>query len=71
MTATAAMGREKVYEETFKSPFERDTQADALKVLDAIRAAHPTSCGWVELDGYAEQLPNGKWRAVRKHAQYK
>lgn len=63
-------GKTKIYEETFKSPFEKDSRADALKVLDAIRDAHPTTYGWVEIDGYVEQLPNGKWRAVRRHAKY-
>lgn len=31
-------GRYKVYEETFRSPFEKDTESDALGVLDEIRA---------------------------------
>lgn len=56
-----------IYEETFVSPFEKETEAEALKVLDAIRDCHPESSGWHEVDGYAEQLFNGKWRAVRKH----
>lgn len=60
----------KVFEETFVSAFEKETEGDALKVLDAIRASHPASSGWVEEAGYAEPLPNGKWRAVRKHAKY-
>ncbi len=72
MTATTSLeGKQKVYEETFKSPFEKDSRESALRVLTAIRAAHPAVCGWVEIDGYVEQLPNGKWRAVRHHAQYK
>ena len=56
-----------VFKETFVSPFEKETKSDALKTLDAIRAAHSSAYGWVEIEGYAEQLPNGKWRAVRKH----
>lgn len=53
--------------ETFVSPFEKETRADALRVLQAIRDAHPESSGWVEIDGGVEQLPNGKWRAFRVH----
>lgn len=56
-----------VYEETFVSPFERDTEDEARKVLDAIRAAHPASSGWEEEYGIIERLSNGKYRAVRKH----
>lgn len=67
---TMTEGKTKIFEETFVSPFEKNTQGDALRVLDAIRAAHPASSGWVEENGFAEQLPNGKWRAVRKHAKY-
>lgn len=57
------------FEEIFRSPFEKDTEGDALDVLQEIRDSHPASSGWVELDAYAEQLPNGKWRAVRHHAK--
>lgn len=64
-------GKEKVFEEIFYSPFEKDTQAEAMRVLDAIREGHPESSGWVEFTGTLEKLPNGKWRAVRHHAQYK
>ena len=42
-----------------------------MEVLEAIRAEHDKANGWIELDGYAEKLPNGKYRAVRHHAQYK
>ena len=55
------------YEEVFISPFEKDTKGDALRTLQQIRDAHPASCGWIEIDAFAEQLPNGKWRAVRHH----
>ena len=64
-------GLRKTFEEVFVSPFEKENEADALRVLLAIRAAHPEQYGWYEIDGYVEQLPNGKWRAVRHHAQYK
>ena len=56
-----------IYTETFVSPFEKNTKSDALKVLEAIRQTHDSAHGWVEIEGYVEQLPNGKWRAVRKH----
>lgn len=56
-----------VYEETFVSPFEKDTQEGAQKVLEEIRKAHPAEKGWEEIEGFTEQLPNGKWRAVRRH----
>ena len=57
------------FEEVFKSPFEKDTEKEALDVLQEIRESHPASSGWVELNAYAEKLPNGKWRAVRHHAK--
>lgn len=63
-------GKTKVYEETFRSPFEKETESEALRTLNDIRAAHPASYGWVEFEGYVEKLPNGKWRAVRYHAKY-
>lgn len=55
------------YKETFVSPFEKETKGDALRVLDAIRSAHSSAYGWREIEGFVEQLPNGKWRAVRVH----
>ncbi len=58
---------EKDYEEIFESPYQKETKGDALKTLQAIRDAHPASSGWVEIEGFVEQLPNGKWRAVRHH----
>lgn len=67
---TTMEGRTKTFEETFVSPFQRETESSALEVLEAIRAVHPAYYGWVEESGYVEQLPNGKWRAVRKHAKY-
>ena len=56
------------YEETFRSPFVKKTEREALKVLDDIRLDHPASKGWIELEGYAEKVPGG-WRAVRHHAK--
>lgn len=53
--------------ETFLSSGNSLTKGDAQRVLQQIRDAHPASSGWVEIDGYVEQLPNGKWRAVRVH----
>lgn len=71
MTAPETMnGKQKVYEETFESPFEKDTEADALNVLDDIRKQHDEAHGWFEFAGYAKQLPNRKWVAVRHHAKY-
>ena len=64
-------GKLKTFEEIFRSPFEKDTESEALRTLNAIRESHPNSSGWVELNGYTEKLPNGKYRAVRHHAQYK
>lgn len=64
-------GKTKTFEEVFRSPFEKDSQEEALQVLQEIREAHPSTSGWVEVTGYIEPLPNGKWRAVRHHAQYK
>ena len=71
MTAPATMNdKTKVFEEVFRSPFEKETESDALKVLQAIREVHDEAHGWVEILARAEQLPNGKWRAVRHHAKY-
>lgn len=67
---TATQKKTKVFEETFVSPFEKDTKGAALVVLNSIREGHPESSGWEEIDGFVEQLPNGKWRAVRHHAKY-
>lgn len=64
-------GKPLVFEETFRSPFERDTVESALAVLESIRDVHDAAHGWFELDAYVEKLPNGKYRAVRHHAQYK
>ena len=60
-----------VYHEVFVSPFEKDTQGEALQVLQAIRECHSAYYGWREIRGFVEQLPNGKWRAVREHEQIK
>lgn len=62
--------KREVYREVFVSPFEKDTQSDALKVLQAIREFYSTIYGWEEISGFAEKLPNGKYRAVREHAKY-
>ncbi|MBE5820991.1 MAG: hypothetical protein E7311_00180 [Clostridiales bacterium] len=59
-----------VFEETFVSPIEKNTKSEALIVLDEIRKAHPIQYGWKEISGYAEQLNNGKWRAVRHHVKH-
>lgn len=61
----------KIYREVFVSPAEMETQGDALKVLQSIRDAHSEKYGWHEIRGFVEQLPNGKWRAVREHEQVK
>ena len=57
------------YIETFRSPFEKETEKEALKVLQEIRNVHSSEHGWEELEGYIEELSNGKYRAVRKHAK--
>lgn len=58
------------FKEIFRSPFLKDTESDALRVLEQIRKAHPSSAGWVEIRGYVEPH-NGKYRAVREHMQVK
>lgn len=62
--------KKEVYREVFVSPFEKDTEVDALKVLQEIRECHSAMYGWKEIRGFAEKLPNGKYRAVREHAKY-
>ncbi len=64
-------GKQKVFEGTFKWPAELSSEDEALKVLNVIRHSHPSSQGWVEIAGYVKPLPNGKWCAIRHHAQYK
>jgi len=56
-----------VYKERFVSPFEKESKEAAEKVLEDIRACHPKQSGWVEIEGYVEELSNGKWRAIRVH----
>ena len=56
-----------MYKEKFLSPMEKDTEKEALRVLNDIRESHPSSSGWREIQGYVEKLPNGKYRAVREH----
>ena len=65
-----ARSKREVYREVFVSPFEMDTEGDALKVLAAIRECHSAMYGWKEIRGFVEKLPNGKYRAVREHAKY-
>lgn len=60
-----------VYREIFKSAFEKETEEQAQIVLDAIREVHSEEYGWKEIHAFIEKLPNGKYRAVREHAQYK
>ena len=59
-----------IFRETFISPFEKNTKGEAYRILEAIRDAHPANYGWVEIHGFVEQLPNGKWRAVRVHEKH-
>lgn len=68
---TPTTQKTKVYEEKFVSPFEKDTVGGAERVLAAIREAHPASSGWAEIESGIEPLPNGKFRAWRRHAKYR
>lgn len=56
-----------IFEETFVSPFEKESREEAFMVLNEIRKAHPAESAWEEISAWVEQLPNGKWRAVRHH----
>ena len=58
---------DRIFREVFVSPFEKNTESEALRVLNDIREAHPASYGWQEVRGFVERLPNGKYRAVREH----
>lgn len=62
---------QQVFREVFVSPFHKETESDALKVLQDIRDAHPATSGWEEIKGFVEKLPNGKYRAVRVHLKCK
>lgn len=66
MTTNGTGKRTGYFEETFVSPFLKPTEDEALKVLDAIRDAHPASVGWVEIKGFVEKR-KGMWRAIRVH----
>lgn len=61
----------KIFREVLVSPYEKETECDALNVLQAIRDACPAMYDWKEIQGFVEKLSNGKFRAVREHAQYK
>ena len=63
-------GRFKVFEETFVSPFEHETECDAFNYLEEIRSTHPLRDGWVEFTSSIKKLKNGKWIATRYHAKY-
>ena len=52
------------YHETFISGFQTNTKGEAYSILQKIREAHT---GWVEENAFVEELPNGKFRAVRVH----
>lgn len=55
------------FEETFKSPFEKETRKEAEKVLNEVRRTHSPAYGWEEIYGGVEALPNGRFRAIRIH----
>ena len=59
-----------VYREVFISP-EKETEGEAMLTLQSIRDCHSSAYGWKEIRGFVEKLPNGRFRAVREHAQYK
>ena len=61
----------KVFRAVSISHFERETEQDALRDLDAIRNNYPQKDGWKEIRGFVEKLPNGNFRAIRQHAQHK
>ena len=56
----------KTYREEFRSP-EKDSKEEAEFNLYAIRELHNETHGWFEIEAKVEQLPNGKWVAVRIH----
>ena len=57
------------YHEVFVSPFEKETDSEALRILEKIRECHPKESNWVEIKGGVEMLPNGKYRAFREHVK--
>ena len=56
----------KIFEETIVSVCGYPTDTEALKVLNEIRKAHPSSSGWEELGAYIEKRSDG-YHAVRHH----
>ena len=55
------------FKERFISPF-RGTREEAEQVLANIRACHPESSGWVELDAGIELDPEtNQYYAFREH----
>lgn len=63
-------GKEKQYEEVFRSPVALPTREAAKKVLEAIRKEHTESKGWAELEAGIEETPKG-FIAIRHHVKYK
>lgn len=66
---TTFEGKRLVYEEVFRSPFVRPTEASAQEVLNDIRAVHNRAYGWVEIEAHIEKKGDG-YVAIRHHAKY-
>ncbi|MCI8273566.1 MAG: hypothetical protein HFJ55_05745 [Clostridia bacterium] len=63
-------GKHLQHEEIFRSPFAKPTREAAEEVLKMIRTQYSHYYGWVELDAWIEETPNG-FVAMRHHAMYK
>ena len=52
-------------EETFASTFKNESESNALKVFEKIRRNHSDLKCWLKQEGYIQELPDGKWSAVK------
>ncbi len=62
-------GKTLQYIDTYRSPYQQRTPEGAERELDRMRELCPESKGWLELNSYIEQTPQG-YRAVRYQAKY-
>ena len=63
-------GKKLVCEDVYRERFPT-TKGVAEEILHAIRLKYGPEDGWVEIGAWLEKTQDGKYVAVRHHAQYK